>query len=713
MSQNQPLYPEGERLKAFVNRRKQTGFAWRMTFLVATIIAVLALTALLYNIIIGAFGFVAVQNTIDPASLVLRVDEAQMLAAPNTLSSEDDNELVDGISGNPNSIGFFGYAYYQENSGDLKILTLDGVEATAETAESGEYSMSRPLFIYTSAEVMEDKPNVAAFVNYYLTNVNASIEEVGYFPATASSLTAAQQTWLEANGLEGALPEVDPTTLGEEESLVIAGSSTVYPLTRQMAIDFRRAGYPGGIELDSVGTSAGFELFCKQDGIDIANASRPIKRAEVDACQDTRRIPLEFRVGTDALAIVVSQNNEFLQNITLDELRQIFTGAETWSEVNPAWPDAPIERFIPGADSGTLDFFAETAFARPLDDLPQETLVAILEQNLSAGLVRRYESEQPFADRTRENVLALVYERVVEQRVVRSWNLVESIFSRADIEAEVAEIPQASLEFRSWLHSDFLSAPQSSTPDLAGIRTAILGTLWVILFTMLVALPLGVGAAIYLEEYASSVGNPILRRVNSIIQTNINNLAGVPSIIYGMLGLAIFVRALEPLTSGAFFGLADATTANGRTILSAGLTLALLILPLIIINAQEAIRAVPSSLRQASMGLGATKWQTIWHHVLPNAIPGILTGNILAVSRALGETAPLVVIGASTFITIDPNGPFSKFTTLPIQIFQWVSRPQDEFRNIAAAAIIVLLILLLTLNFSAVLLRNRFSRRLS
>jgi phosphate transport system permease protein len=200
-------------------------------------------------------------------------------------------------------------------------------------------------------------------------------------------------------------------------------------------------------------------------------------------------------------------------------------------------------------------------------------------------------------------------------------------------------------------------------------------------------------------------------RINRLIQTNINNLAGVPSIIYGMLGLAVFVRMLEALTSGKMFGLVDPTTANGRTILSAGLTLGLLILPLIIINAQEAIKSVPNSLRQAGQGLGATKWQTIWAHVLPNAMPGILTGTILAVSRAIGETAPLVVVGASTFITVDPTNPFSKFTTLPIQIYQWTSRPQDEFRNIAAAAIIVLLILLLTLNATAVLLRNRFSKR--
>jgi phosphate transport system permease protein len=243
---------------------------------------------------------------------------------------------------------------------------------------------------------------------------------------------------------------------------------------------------------------------------------------------------------------------------------------------------------------------------------------------------------------------------------------------------------------------------------LAGVRTAILGSLWVILITLLFSFPIGVGAAIYLEEYATE------NRINRIIQTNINNLAGVPSIIYGMLGLAIFVRMLEALSSGAVFGAVDAgTTANGRTIISAGLTLGLLILPIIIIASQEAIRAVPSSLRQASFGLGATKWQTIWYHVLPNALPGVLTGAILSMSRAIGETAPLVVVGASTFITVDPSGPFSKFTVLPIQIYQWTSRPQDEFRNIAAAAIIVLLVLLLTMNATAVLLRNRYSKELT
>jgi phosphate transport system permease protein len=179
-----------------------------------------------------------------------------------------------------------------------------------------------------------------------------------------------------------------------------------------------------------------------------------------------------------------------------------------------------------------------------------------------------------------------------------------------------------------------------------------------------------------------------------------------------MLGLLLFVRGLQPLTSGAIFGVNDPATANGRTILSAGLTLALLVLPLIIINAQEAIRSVPESLRQASLGLGATQWQTIWHHVLPSALPGILTGAILAISRALGETAPLVVIGGATFINFDPTGLFSKFTILPIQIYQWTARPQAEFKNLAAAAIVLLLIVLLSLNTAAIVLRNRFSSKI-
>ena len=342
----------------------------------------------------------------------------------------------------------------------------------------------------------------------------------------------------------------------------------------------------------------------------------------------------------------------------------------------------------------------------PLESQSKEQLVTLLRSTLSRGAYNKLENEKPFASRSREEVFQLVVERIIRPQVVAVWNLWQSLTQAGEIRATLAqEHPNAELDFVSWLTSDFVTRPQTSEPLTAGVRTAILGSLWTILFTILLAFPIGVGAAIYLEEYASD------NWLNRIIQTNINNLAGVPSIVYGILGLAIFVRTLEPLTSGEIFGLVNLTSENGRTVLSAGLTLGLLVLPIIIINAQEAIRAVPRSLRNASFGVGATKWQTVWSHVLPNAMPGILTGTILAISRAIGETAPLVVVGASTAISFDPSSPFSKFTTLPIQIYQWTSRPQDEFQSLAAATILVLLILLLSLNAFAILLRNRFSRR--
>jgi len=342
----------------------------------------------------------------------------------------------------------------------------------------------------------------------------------------------------------------------------------------------------------------------------------------------------------------------------------------------------------------------------PLEEQSKEQLMSILQDNLSSGAFNKLNRDKPFAERDRGEVYDLVFDRIVKYKVEETWMLWDSLTNGAEIKASVpTEQSGTELKFVAWANWDFLRRQQSSDPVLAGVRTAILGSLWTISITILVAFPLGVMAAIYLEEYATD------NWVNRIIQTNINNLAGVPSIIYGILGLAIFVRILEPFTSGTLFGITDPTTANGRTIMSAGLTLALLVLPLIIINSQEAIRAVPGSLRNASYGIGATKWQTVWSHVLPNAMPGILTGTILAISRAIGETAPLVVIGASTVIFFDPENAFSKFTTLPIQIYQWTSRPQDEFQFLAAAAIIVLLAILLTLNATAIFLRNRFSQR--
>lgn len=342
-----------------------------------------------------------------------------------------------------------------------------------------------------------------------------------------------------------------------------------------------------------------------------------------------------------------------------------------------------------------------------IEQMPKEDLVAVLGSHVSAGLMRRFESEMPWEERSREDVYNLVLERVVEPKPVAQWSLYESFFRTDAIRQEMGDrYPKADLIFKSWVTPSFITSPQSSTAFNAGVRTAILGSLWTISIAIIFSFPIGVGSAIYLQEYAQE------NFINRIIKLNINNLAGVPSIIYGILGLALFVRLLGQVTSGAIFGYTDPMTANGRTILSAGLTLGLLILPLIIINAQEAIKAVPNSLRQASYGIGATRWQTVWNHVLPSALPGILTGTILAISRAIGETAPLVVVGASTFITFDPDGPFSKFTTLPIQIYQWTARPQDVFRNIAAGGIIVLLLMLLSMNAIAVLLRNRYSRRI-
>lgn len=339
----------------------------------------------------------------------------------------------------------------------------------------------------------------------------------------------------------------------------------------------------------------------------------------------------------------------------------------------------------------------------PVVELTKEELLVILKDNLSRGAWNKLDNEQKMEERTRDNLLSLFLERLVRIDTKQVWRMTDSILRSNEIKAEVAEkYPNAILEYRSWLSPQFLTSPMSSRAEFAGVRTAVLGSLWLVGIAIAFALPIGTGAAIYLEEYATK------NWFTKIIQTNINNLAGVPSIVYGMLGLALFVRVLEPLTSGAIFGVTDS---NGRTILAAGMTMGVLVLPLIIINAQEALKAVPDSLRQAAFGVGATRWQTVWHHVLPNALPGILTGSILALSRALGETAPLIVVGASTFITIDPNSPFSKFTALPIQIYSWTTRAQSEFQSIAAAAIIVLLVLLLSLNATAILLRNRFQRK--
>jgi phosphate transport system permease protein len=239
------------------------------------------------------------------------------------------------------------------------------------------------------------------------------------------------------------------------------------------------------------------------------------------------------------------------------------------------------------------------------------------------------------------------------------------------------------------LRWSFLTSFPSRKPEQAGILSALVGTVYMMILTGIFALPVGVGAAIYLEEYAKR------HWLSRVIELNIANLAGVPSIIYGLLGLEVFVRAM----------------AFDRSLLSGSLTMALLILPIIIISSREAIRTVPPSIREASYALGASRWQTIWYQVLPLAFPGILTGSILAFSRAIGEAAPLITIGALTYIAFLPDSLLAPFTAMPIQIFNWVSRPQKGFHENAAAAIIVLLVVLLLMNALAVYLRQRYQKK--
>jgi phosphate transport system permease protein len=239
------------------------------------------------------------------------------------------------------------------------------------------------------------------------------------------------------------------------------------------------------------------------------------------------------------------------------------------------------------------------------------------------------------------------------------------------------------------LSIDFLTNYPSRFAERAGLRSSIIGWVWVLALTVALAIPIAVGTAIWIEEFAPR------SRLLTIVKINLSNLAGVPSIIYGILGLAIFVRFME----------------LGPSILAGALTLALMILPMTVIASQEAIRQVPPSIRQGSLALGATKWQTVWHHVLPGAMPGIMTGTILAISRAAGETAALIMIGAFTFIAFDNRSVWDDFTTVPVQIYNWTIRPQEAFRENAAAAIIVLMAAVLTLNLFAALIRERFRVR--
>lgn len=240
-----------------------------------------------------------------------------------------------------------------------------------------------------------------------------------------------------------------------------------------------------------------------------------------------------------------------------------------------------------------------------------------------------------------------------------------------------------------WLSLHLLTDYPSRHPEQAGLKAAIFGTIWIMGLTAAFTIPIGVSAAVYLEEYAPK------NWLTTVLEINISNLAGVPSIVYGLLGLGLFVQLM----------------ALGKTVIAGAMTLTLLVLPIVILASREAIRAVPNTYREAAYALGADQWQVIRGVVLPAASPGILTGTILAMSRAIGEAAPIVVISGLVYLTFVPSGPLDRFTALPLQIFNWASRPQEDFRDLAAAGIIVLLVVLLSMNAVSIVLRNRFQTR--
>lgn len=283
-------------------------------------------------------------------------------------------------------------------------------------------------------------------------------------------------------------------------------------------------------------------------------------------------------------------------------------------------------------------------------------------------------------------VMKRMKSRLVTNKIWKTIFLLATLLALLTLVVLLVRIVSQGAGHLSW---DFFSNFGSRFPEKAGIKAALVGSIYLMLIIAPVSMILGVGTAIYLEEYAKK------NKFTSFIQMNISNLAGVPSIVFGLLGLTIFVRMLF----------------LGKSILAAGLTMSLLILPVIIVSSQEAIRAVPKEQREASFGMGATKWQTIMRVVLPAAIPGILTGSILALSRAVGETAPLVVLGIPVILQFMPDGLLSEFTTLPLQLYDWAKRPQEEFQFVAAAGIIVLMVLLVIMNSIAIFIRNKFSKR--
>lgn len=773
-------------------------------YFVAIVVGILALSALMWNVIKGTFTLAAVQNTVDPLTLTEDNRELSELSAEelsiilgervpprilrtlvqdnvwgvdDTVTRElqyeplDETSLGDLLPDGGRLDDGITFQNLDENPSAMRDLMATNVEPEilqrlAEISRTSDEDLAelllsittpeRQLEILTEQNVWEDLTNPQ--VQPYDPEELAAGLNLATLPPeglTYETLPENPEAWQEALSIErgfarGVYEDIVITELANLvdddrfELVTLLLDSIDGERTREILIDLEILFEPEETE----GYSFSPEILQERLLLD----APPAQPVPWETIGDDRAL-MEQAFANDELI-----NRLLVENIVLEEIYGFETSDLREDTIRSATapvgtPQSILNRNIAniivnsefhtaGRTRDIVRIYAWGADIETVREVSSEPLISASGMRnppqVADDINFNSLSEAPDAARyillenlNRTDMETLVIAEVVQPRVVSTWTLDELIIrelglsNSIDEELEVinaegrerAEVDDslvwndAELEFRSWLTLNFLQRTLSANAELTGMRNAILGTGLIILITILIAFPIGIGAAIYLEEYNDASNQSQLRGVvNRVIQTNIDNLAGVPSIIYGLLGVALFVRALEPITSGQVFGYGDEVTANGRTILSASLTMALLILPIIIINAQEAIRAVSDSFRRASYGLGATKWQTIWNHVLPYAMPGILTGTILAMSRAIGETAPLIVVGAATFIVQDPDGPFSKFTALPIQIYSWTGQPRDADKAVAAAAIIVLLAILLTLNSIAVYLRSYFER---
>ncbi|MDP1548498.1 MAG: PstS family phosphate ABC transporter substrate-binding protein, partial [Anaerolineales bacterium] len=298
--------------------------------------------------------------------------ENALLGLEGVQLSEDDNVLVQGVAGDKYAIGYFGYAYYVENTSTLTALNVNDVEPNQANVDNGSYPLARPLFIYSDATIMQEKPQVAAFIGFYLSQLDDNIIDVGYFPAPAKAIYSSWGAWLSTQEFS-----VDPSLV--EGDIITAGSSTVFPVSERMAELFQQEGYEGNVTVDSIGTGAGFERFCVAGETDISNASRAIKSSEKEACQSIGREPLEFRIGTDALAVVVSSQNDFVTSISLEDLAKVFSGqAKLWSDLDASYPAEAIKVYSPGSDSGTFDYFVEAVMAPAFEKDAEKGEAALL-----------------------------------------------------------------------------------------------------------------------------------------------------------------------------------------------------------------------------------------------------------------------------------------------------------------------------------------------